>query len=603
METHNKRGNRKPNCMDEVMNRVKSIRTEKFCYVVCALILSILSNPFQQAVNYAAALDSQSQDLTPRVAISSHNLIYVIIHALSETAITPRQISFLINFSLLFLMLNGLGTLFSLLGFTTRNCILMSVFSISTYTFATPISYEVQIWGPITQARVTPILVLYVLNSVSRREKRNYTIKIAFLIGVSLWVHLVIGVFLAAYVLLMSWKVNSNKKFLNPTFISTTVITILFLALYKSSKITQVPSVASINWIESAIKNPFCLHYTNILNMFSSLNNSRSLFALFSFFGATVILNLRINVLRTLEGNTETLQVREKESLDSLKNFYYIALVTSIILNLALLKPNLITNYALGAMPFRFLDAANLFTFSILVFSIKKLQGERILLPVLSVLILGRIINARILDFRFRENEVHFFILFIIVIILYVLNRSNIEIKIDGIARVPEGILAILTVAFLLIQLHHETQKPEINWDGISKTNSITGFAGSTILTSPEVRFPVGVTKNTELLSHSELQSILYVPESTSYVEANLRKYYSTNLNEYFSGHSCALSGSANIRKSWEDRSQSEWRKLAQDDNFSFIIVPDEWKMQMKPLRTLNLFKTQRQSRVSIYKP
>ena len=184
------------------------------------------------------------------------------------------------------------------------------------------------------------------------------------------------------------------------------------------------------------------------------------------------------------------------------------------------------------------------------------------------------------MDFRFQENEVHFLILAAITIILYVLNTSNIKIKIDGIARIPEGILAIFIVAFLSIQLHHQTQKPEIKWSEISKTNSIIGFAGSTILTSPEVRFPVGIKKNTELLSHSELQSILYVPESTSYVQAKLRKYYSTNLNEYFSGYSCALPGSANIRKSWEKRSQSEWRKMAQDDKFSFIIVPYEWKMQ-----------------------
>ncbi len=575
--------------------------TAKFLFSVFALLFSIFSNPYQQAINYASALNSSSQDLTPRVAIASNNLIYLIVDALAELAINPRQISFLINFSLLYLISNGLGSLYKLLGFSSKNAILLSIFSISTYTFASPVSYEIQVSGPISQARITPILVIYVLNALCARDSKRHTIRITLLIGLCLWVHLVIGIFLAVFVLAMSWKSNSVQKFRNSTFISTSLVSFFFIVMYSNNRISGTSSSASLNWLETAIKIPFCQHYTNIFNIYSSVNVSRALSASLTFLFALFM--MRLVSSREIMSKVKIASNGEDVTLEKIKYFFYFSIVTTIILNLALLKLNPLTIYALGAMPFRFLDAANLFTFPILIYMVKRLQGENILPIILSILIFGRILNARIFNFYFHENNVHFLILCTLILVLYILHHSNINLKIRGLNRIGSQIGIYFIAAFLLTQVIHEAQKPEIYWSEISKLSSIEGFAGSTILTPPEVKFPVGLNRNMELLSHSELQSVLYVPDSTPYVERILRKYYATNLHRYFSGDSCALSPSVNIEKSWISRSQNEWKQMAAADKFSFIVAPSEWKMRMTPLLIIRLRYENPQNKISIYKP
>ena len=162
-------------------------------------------------------------------------------------------------------------------------------------------------------------MIIYVLNALCGKKNKRTTTKITLLIVLSLWVHLVIGLFLAFFVLIKTWKNKPDKPFRSATFINTSIAILFFLLLYKWNSNPENSSMTAGRWIETALNNPFCQHYTNIFNLFDSKNSTRVLSALLTFFGSISVIHL----ISTLDKKPEEngIKSRETETLETIKYF------------------------------------------------------------------------------------------------------------------------------------------------------------------------------------------------------------------------------------------------------------------------------------------
>ena len=91
--------------------------------------------------------------------------------------------------------------------------------------------------------------------------------------------------------------------------------------------------------------------------------------------------------------------------------------------------------------------------------------------------------------------------------------------------------------------------------------------------------------------------------ESENYVNEMLMRYYSIDLPNYFKGNSCALTPSNEVHKNWADRTQDEWAALSSKDHFKFVVTPSQWRLNMKPMKSILIYKGNKSSEITIYKP
>jgi hypothetical protein len=113
----------------------------------------------------------------------------------------------------------------------------------------------------------------------------------------------------------------------------------------------------------------------------------------------------------------------------------------------------------------------------------------------------------------------------------------------------------------------------------------------------------MGVFDNFEVLDHGEIQSVMYAPEQFRYVDSMLRKYYGTDLALYLQGDSCALQPSLITKNLWESWNSYDWLKLAKIDGFRFVIVPDNWILNLERVDLIRLrYSRLSETKVSIYK-
>ncbi len=574
---------------------------ETILYASISFLVGLSSNYYQQALNYASASESQSLDVTSRVAITSNSIIYKVLGIALGSSISAEIASLIVNITLTYLLLNGLGKIYLLLKFSRKNSILLSTFSVSSYTFASPFAYDVQVTGPITQARLTPILVIYLIIVLAERDLNKANLKLYIAITLALWTHLVVGIFLSTFILgLYLYRKDGRSKINNQT-VALLAILCGFVLLYLRQKIGTNLEKSVGHYLFSARTESFCLHYTNFSNVFDSNNRRRTLSA------ALVSIGF-LFALVSGNKNKENTELSDTSSYSLtafkiIKMLYFFTLVITILLNIILIIPSPLSAYSLGAMPLRFIDSANIFMFPVLMYLIRNRLGERWITSLLVVLIVGRIVNARFLRFLIFENEVHFSIIFVTLISIYIYHDSG-KANLNAINnKFVEVTSTIIIVLFVFVQFNHQRQHSDINWKDIKNLSSIKGFEKSTILTAPEIRFPTGENLNNELLSHSELQSILYVRESENYVNEMLMRYYSIDLPNYFKGNSCALTPSNEVHKNWADRTQDEWAALSSKDHFKFVVTPSQWRLNMKPMKSILIYKGNKSSEITIYKP
>lgn len=574
---------------------------ETILYASISFLLGLFSNYYQQALNYASALESQSLDITSRVAVTSNSLVYKVLRIALGSTINAEMVSLSVNIILTFLLLNGLGKIYSLLKFSRKNAILLSTFSVSSYTFTSPFAYDVQVTGPITQARLTPILFVYLIIVLAERDLHKVNFKLYILITLALWTHLVVGIFLSTFTLgLYLYKKDARSK-INKQTIVLLAILCGFVLLYLRQKIGTNLDKSVGNYLISARSESFCLHYTNFLNVFDSDNRRRTFSAALASIGFLFALVSGNKSKKNAE--LSEISSHNLTAFKIIKMLYFFTLAITILLNIILIIPNPLSAYSLGAMPLRFIDSANIFMFPVLLCLIRNRLGEKWITSLVVVLIVGRIVNARLLGFLIFENEVHFTIIFVALISIYIYSNSG---KANANAinnKLIEVTSTIIIVLFVFVQFNHQTQHSDINWKDIKNLSSINGFEKSTILTAPEIRFPTGENLNNELLSHSELQSILYVRESEDYVNEMLMKYYSTDLPDFFKGNSCALTPSNEVHERWAERTQNEWAALSSKDHFKFVVTPSYWRLNMKPVKSILIYKGNKSSEVTIYKP
>jgi hypothetical protein len=574
---------------------------ETILYASISFLVGLSSNYYQQALNYASASESQSLDVTSRVAITSNSIIYKVLGIALGSSISAEILSLSVNIIFTFLLLNGLGKIYLLLKFSRKNSILLSTFSVSSYTFASPFAYDVQVTGPITQARLTPILVIYLIIVLAESDLNKANLKLYIVITLALWTHLVIGIFLTTFTIgLYLYRKDARRKINNQT-VALLAILSGFVFLYLWQKIGTNLDKSAGNYLFSARSESFCLHYTNFFNVFDSDNRRRTFSAALASIGFLFAL-VTGNKYRE---NTELSEIsgHNLTAFKIIKMLYFFTLVITIVLNTILIIPNPLSAYSLGAMPLRFIDSANIFMFPILMYLIRNRLGEKWITSLLVVLIVGRIVNARFLGFLISENEVHFTIMFVAMIsisVYYNSGKANASAMNNKFVEVTSTIVIVL---FVFVQFNHQSQHSDINWKDIKNLSSIKGFKKSTILTAPEIRFPTGENLNNELLSHSELQSVLYVRESEFYVNEMLMRYYSTDLPKYFKENSCALTPSNEVHKNWADRTQDEWAALSSKDHFKFVVTPSQWRLNMKPVKSILIYKGNKSSEVTIYKP
>ena len=196
-------------------------------YFLVSVFMGLRVSDLQQAIGYAIAAESKSQDLISSVARASGSGLYMFVNILLESGVSPRWISIAINISLLLIFFYCLDLLYSSLGFSKINTLMLSLFSLSTYTFVNPIAYEIQVYGSITQGRTTPILILLTINMLIKKSSLKRCILLILICSITLWVHLVIGVFLAVFVILHSLAIEKVRAHIL-VIVSGTSIQILF---------------------------------------------------------------------------------------------------------------------------------------------------------------------------------------------------------------------------------------------------------------------------------------------------------------------------------------------------------------------------------------
>jgi hypothetical protein len=186
----------------------------------------------------------------------------------------------------------------------------------------------------------------------------------------------------------------------------------------------------------------------------------------------------------------------------------------------------------------------------------------------------------------FKENQVHFIVMLALIFGLSVMKHKSRYPQFFGFNflknRKIHFILATFLSTFIAVQINHQISSPGNDWKSLNQLDGIAGFKESKLLTSQEVEFPLALFANYQVLDHGELQSVIYVPENLQYAESKLRTYYGTNLAEYFAQSSCALAENPYTRKLWESWEPAVWQKLAATDGFRFVIVPSDWKLQIK---------------------
>lgn len=166
-------------------------------------------------------------------------------------------------------------------------------------------------------------------------------------------------------------------------------------------------------------------------------------------------------------------------------------------------------------MPSKFLDEANTFAFPVLHYAEKKSVGEKWLTCIFFLLSLATILNAWIFEFIIPENEIQFKVLSVTIIILKRFKGLTYKLKIVQVSRLIYTVSNLFPTLFIIVPLSYEVQEKNTNWKALGGLSRINGFNGNTLLIAPEISFPMGINMNMELLSPSELQSVLYVSEST----------------------------------------------------------------------------------------
>lgn len=567
---------------------------DSLAFLTISLFVNLKSQNYQQALTYGVSLFKESQDLSTVIASKSDSGIYLILNQLLAQGVNPQLISLTISILLLYFFQSKIQLIFLYLEFKKLHSFILALFCTFTYTFVTPFAYDVQISGPVTMARLTPIIVLTLISLLFDNKVKHISLKISVLLIFALWVHLIIGIFLLNFVIITEIVKRKRSNFL---------FTLLFLDLVSivkglnSASIGQNEKVNKFleNYQSYIFSNNFCLHYSNLENMFQE---NHLVFFLRNFLLYVLVIFLIYISLQNRKRN----QIVQKIGL-----FYIYSLAVSLVLSLVALSHSRMGLIALSLMPLRFLDLANIFAFPILIYLLYKIRENISFTLILIVLIGARIVNARILDFYFKENEVHFITILLIISLISLSrffpqpkNLPSFPTNLISVARITS---TILIVSFLIIQILHSSNSQKTDWGSLDKLQNIPDFTGNKLLTTQEVNFPMGIFDNFQVLDHGEIQSVMYAPEQFQYVESMLRKYYGTDLAVYFQGDSCSLQPSLATKKLWESWNSVEWLKLAKIDGFKFVVVPDTWILNLERVSIIRLrFSGLNETKVAVYR-
>jgi len=479
----------------------------------------------------------------------------------------------LVNFLLLYILLDRMDIVLQAIGFVGYNAIVLTLFIVFTYAFLTPFAYEIQVLGPITQGRLTPVIVIALLSLLFAPQKSKQELKILALLVLSISMHPVIGLYLASFtfVIAVYFRINLYKK-----LILASLIIAVFASHVRTLGESQLMETSRwSNEIRSEVfAQDFCIHYSNFGNIVSGSNSPAIL--------VQVVTYLLIGCLAIYHSSHRNLH---SNIYKVIAVFYVYSLAFTIILNLLIVLDTPLGQSALAMMPMRFLDAANILAFPVLIYHLIKIVNFNVLVPILSLLVIGRIINARLLDFMFKENQVHFILMFLLILVFSIANRKNIGnpyLKANLVQTKKYHILVVFVSTFIAFQIINQANSAGSDWKSLNQLGSIHGFEGSKLLTSQEIDFPMSLFSNYQVLDHGELQSLIYVPERLMYADSKLRTYYATNLQEYFEGSSCSLEDNSDTRALWESWDTGDWQRLALVDGFQFVVVPRDWNLQLE---------------------
>ncbi len=567
---------------------------DSLVFLTISFFVNLKSQNYQQALTYGGSLFKESQDLTTVIATKSDSGIYVILNRLLAQGVSSQLISVTIGILLLYLFQSKMSKIFLLFGFKKLPSLTLAIFCTFTYTFVTPFAYEVQITGPVTMARLTPIIVLTLMCLLLDSKAKNNSIKTLVLLIFAIWAHLIIGIFLLNFVIFT--EIVKRKR-------SNYLLALLFLNLISIAKGLISTSTRQSEKMNELLEkygpflfsNNFCLHYSNLENVF--LENQLSSFLKNGIFYVLMLCLIFISLQYS----------KNRHLMQKIGLFYVYSLIVSLILSLISLSHTETGLTTLSLMPLRFLDLANTFAFPILVYLVYQIRKNKSISLILIILIGARIANARFLQFYFKENEVHFITILLILSFILISKRYLPPKHLIGLPTNLELVYRIISTvfiaSFLFIQILHSTNSQETDWRSISNLKNVPNFMGSKLLTSQEVSFPMAVFDNFEVLGHGEIQSVMYAPEQFQYVDSMLKKYYGTDLALYFKGNSCSLQPNATTKELWESWESYDWLKSAKVDGFRFVIVPDSWNLNLERVALIHLRNIGvSESKVSVYK-
>ena len=325
-------------------------------------IVAFGSNSYQQALDYASALNKPSSDLPTLIADNSNSALYWSIGKFLEFGLSPFLISLIVNFILLYFFLNRLFKVNTLIGFKDIHAVALTFFMVFTYTFLSPFAYEIQVLGTITQGRMTPLLILLLMSLLLSPSQPIRDFKIILVICLTLSIHPIMGIFLLNFTILVA--VIQKSKILNLSVLC--LINVISILTLLQSRISQASNDSSLfsEFLNSFYGKNFCHHYSNIMNFANSgevENNLRN----FAVYLITIFLILyKYRAINSVNAAFGILSI-----------FLVYAFLLSIFLNLNIIMDTPLSNIAFSIMPLRFLDAANMFVFPMLLMILLKTVG------------------------------------------------------------------------------------------------------------------------------------------------------------------------------------------------------------------------------------